>query len=179
MGRMTFIGIGSNLGDAAAQCEEAMRRIAGRHDAAACRISSLYVTSPVSDVLQNDFINAALAFDCAESPFQLLRNLKAIEGTMGRERSMRNGPRSIDLDILLCGDLLLETPELTIPHPRMHLRGFALVPCLEIDPGLVHPLYGVPLTRYLAAIPDSQQVTLLKQITLSDILPDRYQRKVS
>jgi 2-amino-4-hydroxy-6-hydroxymethyldihydropteridine diphosphokinase len=161
MGQRTFIGIGSNLGDAAARCEEAMQRIAARHDVASSRSSSLYVTSPVSEVAQNDFINAAIALDWDRSPLQLLRILKEIEATMGRVRAARNGPRSIDLDILLCGNLLLESPELTIPHPRMRLRRFALVPCLEIDPGLVHPLYGVALKQYLASIPDSQRVTLL------------------
>jgi 2-amino-4-hydroxy-6-hydroxymethyldihydropteridine diphosphokinase len=173
MGRRTFIGIGSNLGDAAARCEEAMQRIAALHDAAASRFSSLYVTSPVSEVLQNDFTNAAIALDWDQSPLQLLRILKEIERTMGRVRAARNGPRSIDLDILLCGDCLLESPELTIPHPRMHLRRFTLVPCLEIDPGLVHPLYGVALAQYLAAIPDTQHASLLKPVGLPVPTPEK------
>lgn len=162
MDHRIFIGIGSNIGDSARCCEEAMQRVAALPDVASPRFSSLYVTSPVSGIPQNDFINAVMAFYWRLSPFHLLEILSALERDMGRERSLKDGPRTIDLDILLFGDLLLESPKLTIPHPRMHLRRFALVPCLEIDAGLRHPLYGLPLRDYLAAIPDSQQVALLR-----------------
>jgi 2-amino-4-hydroxy-6-hydroxymethyldihydropteridine diphosphokinase len=167
MVRRTFIGIGSNMGEAADRCEEAMRRIAALPPVASVCYSSLYATSPVSEIPQGDFINAAMTLHWDRSPYELLAILKEIEGAIGRVRSARNGPRAIDLDILLLGDLLLESPELTVPHPRMHLRRFALVPCLEIDPALQHPLSGVPLTVYLAALPESQRVSLLRPVNQS------------
>jgi 2-amino-4-hydroxy-6-hydroxymethyldihydropteridine diphosphokinase len=96
--------------------------------------------------------------------------LIAIEGNMGRAREVKNGPRIIDLDILLFDDTVLDEPSMTIPHKELHKRRFALIPCLEIDPNLVHPLYKKPLNDFLPDIGDGQVVTKLQGIAfLADL----------
>jgi 2-amino-4-hydroxy-6-hydroxymethyldihydropteridine diphosphokinase len=126
------IGIGSNVGDAAANVDAAIVRL-GALGSVGAR-SSLYRTKAWGVVDQPDFINAAVLLETLLAPHALLHELKAIEAELGRVTTFRWGPRVIDLDILAYDDLVLDDPELTIPHARLHERAFALAPLAEIDP---------------------------------------------
>jgi 2-amino-4-hydroxy-6-hydroxymethyldihydropteridine diphosphokinase len=134
---IAYIGIGSNIGDAAANCRKAIELLAeaGR----VVGVSSLYHTEPVGRHEQDDFINAVAALETDLSPGELLKVCQAIEDRLGRKRGIRWGPRTADLDILLYGDLVSGQPELTIPHPQMALRKFVLAPLAEIAPDAMHP----------------------------------------
>jgi 2-amino-4-hydroxy-6-hydroxymethyldihydropteridine diphosphokinase len=137
------IALGSNLpspfGSPADNLREALRRMAslGRVKA----VSSFHTTAPVGYLDQPRFVNAAALLETTLSPLDLLHGLLAIEQAMGRDRksSPPKGPRIIDLDLLLYGDLTLTTPELTLPHPAMHQRAFVLAPLAEIAPTMRHP----------------------------------------
>ena len=148
------------MGDREAYCSGSMRKILGDRRTRFLAASSLYATSPVSSMIQDDFINAVMAVSWAGSPADLLEFLNSIEQDMGRIRQAPGGPRVIDLDILLFDDLILETPSLIIPHPELHRRKFAIVPCLEIDAGIIHPVYGKPLASFLADIDPGQTISV-------------------
>lgn len=133
------IGIGSNLGDRQAHCREAIERM----EQAGCTIlkaSALLETEPWGLSNQPLFLNAAVMIGTDRSPHDLLALLLGIESVMGRYRKDRWGPRCIDLDILLYDDVAMQSPELTIPHPYLHERAFALIPLAEIAPDLIHPV---------------------------------------
>jgi len=131
-----FIGLGANLGDPRRSVEEALAEIASLTQTRLLRRSSLYRTAPVG-AGGPDYVNAVAGVETALAPLELLRALLAIEEAHGRRRSVRNAPRTLDLDLLLHGDTTVETPELTLPHPRLHQRAFVLEPLLEVAPGLV------------------------------------------
>jgi 2-amino-4-hydroxy-6-hydroxymethyldihydropteridine diphosphokinase len=156
-----FVGIGSNVGDSASNSISSIERLREDKRVKLLSVSSLYVTTPVSSIRQNDFINCAVSILWGGSPFELLRLLNRIEHEMGRVRGVKNGPRVIDLDILLFGDLILETPSLTVPHPELHKRKFAIIPCIEIDPFVVHPVYKRELKEFLPEIRDEQKIQKL------------------
>ncbi|MCX5811146.1 MAG: 2-amino-4-hydroxy-6-hydroxymethyldihydropteridine diphosphokinase [Proteobacteria bacterium] len=161
MEQKAFIGIGSNIGDSTGNCITSINRLAEDKRIRIVSRSSLYATSPVSTIEQNDFINCAACVMWDGSPHELLALLNTIEETMGRKRNVKNSPRAIDLDILLFGNLVLDTPSLKIPHPELHNRKFALIPCIEIDPTIVHPIYGKQLKEFLADIGDKQKIKVL------------------
>lgn len=131
-----FIGLGANLGDPRRSVEEALAEIAALPQTRLLRRSSLYRTAPV-EAGGPDYVNAVAEVETVLAPLELLRALLAIEEAHGRRRSVRNAPRTLDLDLLLHGDTTVETPELTLPHPRLHQRAFVLEPLLEVAPGLV------------------------------------------
>lgn len=133
-----YIGIGSNIGDREANCLKAVELLAQAGRVVA--ISSLYYTEPVGYQEQEDFINAVAAVETDRSPEELLALCRSIEDALGRTRTIRWGPRTIDLDILLYGDRVVNEPDLIIPHPSMGLRRFVLAPLAEIAPGAVHPV---------------------------------------
>ncbi len=153
-----FIGIGSNIGDRKGYCTSAIDRILSDDRAAFSALSSFYVTSPVSPVAQGDFLNCVLRIGWDGSAPELLDLLRRIEGCLGRVRDVPLGPRVIDLDILLIDDLVIDSPELTVPHPRMHERKFTLVPILELDASVVHPRLHRPLRAFLDEIGDEQKI---------------------
>jgi len=136
-----FLGLGSNLGDREAALEEALRRLCGRGLRVALR-SSTWLTEPVGGPPQGPFLNAVVSGTIALSPEGLLRACLETEREMGRVRTVRDGPRTIDIDILFYGDVRRETPGLTIPHPRLHERRFVLEPLAELDAELVVPGRG-------------------------------------
>ncbi len=158
MAHNVFIGIGSNVGDRYSNCKSSIDRIIADARATFLGLSSFYITSPVSPVPQREFLNCVLRIRWHGSPFDLLAFLNAIENQMGRTRNVPQGPRSIDLDILLIDDLILDTGELTVPHPRLHERKFTLVPLLELEPSAVHPRLGRPLKDFLAEIGPEQTI---------------------
>jgi 2-amino-4-hydroxy-6-hydroxymethyldihydropteridine diphosphokinase len=131
-----FVALGANLGDARATLERAMNTLDGLPSTRVAARSSLYRSAPV-DAEGPDFINAVVALETALGPEALLLELQRVENEEGRERSHRNAPRTLDLDLLLHGDARLRTTVLTLPHPRMGERAFVLRPLAEIAPDLV------------------------------------------
>ncbi len=150
-----FIGIGTNLGDRQAHLDRARAALAAMRDSRLVAFSKIYETAPVGPIEQPAFLNAAAELDTALDPFALRRELVAIEEAQGREpldRRQRWGPRTLDLDLLLYDDRVIESPELTVPHPRMHERRFALQPLCDLAPDLIHPTRGQPLRALLEAL---------------------------
>ena len=156
-----YVGLGSNLGDRASYLLLAVR---GMLDAGldVIRLSSIYETAPVDNEAQPKFLNlvAELRGSTLPRPDQLLARLLRIEYALGRTREVPLGPRTIDLDLLLFKDERLNTEFLTLPHPRLHLRRFVLVPLNELVPGLVHPLLGQPVSELLEKTSDKAEVVL-------------------
>ena len=138
-----LLAFGANLGNPHSQIFDAWNRI-GRIPGVQCQsLSSLHLTKPVGGPEnQPDFLNGAGLVDTTLSPEQLLDEIMEIELALGRKRTEHWGPRTIDIDILLFGDLLIQTERLTIPHPRMHERSFVLDPAAEIAPEMIHPILG-------------------------------------
>jgi 2-amino-4-hydroxy-6-hydroxymethyldihydropteridine diphosphokinase len=162
VGEKAFIGIGSNIGNGIKNCMMAIKSISSDKRANLKSISSFYTTSPVSEIKQDDFINCAILVSWEGTPNELLKFLTDIENSMGRIREIKNGPRIIDLDILLFGDMVLDGPSLTIPHKELHKRRFALMPCLEIDPNYMLPTHKRLLSDFLPEISEDQVVTRLQ-----------------
>lgn len=131
-----YVALGANLGDARATVTRALGDLGRLPDTQLVRASSLYRTAPV-DSSGPDYINAVAELCTALSPQDLLSQLQRLELAAGRERPWHNAPRTLDLDVLLYGELRLDSPALTIPHPRMHERAFVLVPLAEIAPARV------------------------------------------
>jgi len=138
-----WLGLGSNLQGPAAQLQEALDKLARIDGIEVMEVSGFYRTPPWGDAQQDDFVNAVVQVETSLAPMPLLRALQSVENAMGRTRSGRRwGPRVIDIDLLLYGDLQLRTEELELPHPRMHERAFVLVPLCELDAGLMIPGRG-------------------------------------
>ena len=142
MPQVAHIGLGSNLDDPVRQVRQALQELGGLARTQLLASSSLYRTAPVGKLDQPDFINAVAMLDTALSPRELLQELLALEAHHGRVRSERNGPRTLDLDLLLLGDLVLHEPGLEVPHPRMHERAFVLLPLEQVSPDAVIPGRG-------------------------------------
>lgn len=161
MDKKIFIGVGSNMGQSYKNCVMAIKMISSDRRAYLRSISSFYQTSPISAIEQNDFINCAIEIDWMGTPQELLQFLNEIESSMGRVRSEKNGPRVIDLDILLYGNRVINEDSLTVPHKELHRRRFAIMPCLEIDP---HLTLTKPLATFLGETGDDQKITKLEGI---------------
>lgn len=147
---IAYVGIGANLGDARANVEDALARLAALPATTMLRHSSSYRTAPI-DSSGDDYINAVACIDTPLAAPELLAALHAIELAHGRERPYRNAPRTLDLDILLYGDQQIDSPALHVPHPRMHERAFVLAPLLEIAPDVQIPGRG-PARQFLASV---------------------------
>ena len=132
-----YVGVGANLGDREAMIRSAVDALPG-----VVAVSKLRETDPVGVVDQPSFLNGAVVLETELAPRELLETLLAVERELGRERRERWGPRTIDLDLLLYGDETIDEPGLTVPHPRLHERRFALEPLLELDPELAIPGRG-------------------------------------
>ena len=154
-----YVGMGSNLGDRAGYLLLAVR---GMLDAGldVIRLSTIYETAPVENENQPAFLNmvAELRDTTPPSPEQLLAVLLRIEYALGRRREVPKGPRTIDLDLLMFKDERLNTEFLTLPHPRLHLRRFVLVPLNELVPNLIHPVLGKPIHELLDKTTDQSKV---------------------
>lgn len=136
------IGLGANLGDPIGQLRAALAAIGRLPETRVTAVSSFYRTAPVGHLAQPDFVNAAVAIDTGLAPRALLEALQSIEVSAGRVRTFKDAPRTIDLDILLYGDRTVDEPGLTVPHPRLHERAFALAPLVEIEAEAVVPGHG-------------------------------------
>ena len=140
--RQAYVALGSNLEQPAEQIRAALAALAALAGTRVLVHSSLYLTTPVGYLDQPDFINAVALLETSLSPHALLDALMQIEAGFGRERSFRNAPRVLDLDILWYQDTVLDDPQLLLPHPRMHQRAFVMVPLAEIAPDLPVGEYG-------------------------------------
>jgi 2-amino-4-hydroxy-6-hydroxymethyldihydropteridine diphosphokinase len=152
-----YLGLGSNLGDRRAHLEAALAFLGGIGRVR--KRSALYETAAVGMPGSGPFLNMAVALETALPPLELLQACKACEAAQGRDpldSHLRD--RTIDIDILLAGGLVLATPELTVPHPRLAERGFVLVPLFEIAPRLVHPVEKATVVRLLARLKDAGAV---------------------
>lgn len=147
-----YIGLGANLGDPARTVGDAIMQLAQLPQTALVRSSSLYASAPI-DASGNDFINAIALIETALPPHDLLQALQQIELAFGRARPFRNAPRTLDLDILLYGDEIIDKPELHVPHPRMCARAFVLLPLLELAPDIIIPGHGTA-QAHLAGVRD-------------------------
>ena len=148
-----FIGIGSNEGDRLATISQAVQRLGSHHGIQVVRMAMIYETEPVGVTDQPDFLNTVVEVETTFSPHGLLTITKSLERDLGRlPSSQRWGPRPIDLDLLLYDDLVIQDPDLTIPHPQMHQRRFVLEPLAQLAPELVHPVLGHPIEALLATL---------------------------
>ena len=152
-----YIGFGSNLGNRLENCRSAIEALVTLPTCILRKTSSFYETEPVGLVEQPFFINGVLLLETAEDAHWLLRQMLGIETSLGRIRTLTWGPRSIDLDLLLFDDLIIESPELSVPHPRLHERRFVLEPLNEISPSLRHPSLGKTVAELLADCKDGNQ----------------------
>lgn len=152
-----FLGLGANLGQRETTLADARRQLAARgfHEQAASR---LYVTEPVGGPPQPWYLNQVLGGETALSPRRLLAECRAVERIHGRRRSVRNAPRTLDVDILIYGDAVRDAPALRLPHPRLPERRFVLVPLAEIAPALLHPQLGLSIEELLRRCPDHAKV---------------------
>lgn len=139
---IAVIGLGANMGGPRAQLEAAVTELARLPGTRLLKRSSYYRTAPMGKTDQPDFVNAAALIETALAPRALLEALLDIEHRHGRVRLEVNGPRTLDLDLLLYGEAVIAEPGLSVPHPRMHERRFALEPLLELDPGCIIPGRG-------------------------------------
>lgn len=163
---VVFIGIGSNLGDPLKQCKQAVSIIGELEGIECLAQSSWYLTAPVGEIPQNDYVNGVLKISTTLKPVDLLNVLKRIEQSFGKRIGVKWGPRYMDLDILFYGGLIIEEKQLVIPHPECHRRRFVLEPLCEIEPELVHPLLGLTVKELLNRIGKDQRVQKLDTLTV-------------
>jgi len=156
MEKMAYLSLGSNVGDRAANLRAAIDRIAALGEVIAT--SSIYETEPVEVTGHPWYLNCAVALRTEKMPKQLMTALLGIEQDMGRRRSGEKTPRKIDIDILLFGNSVIDTRELTVPHPEMHRRRFVLEPLNEIAPEVRHPVFKRTIRELRDALPAGQAV---------------------
>jgi 2-amino-4-hydroxy-6-hydroxymethyldihydropteridine diphosphokinase len=159
MRKIVYLSLGSNLGDRAANLNEALRRLAAFGQVVS--VSSFYETEPVELAAQPWFLNCAAKLDTEKMPRQLMAAILDLEQEMGRKRQQKKGPRNIDIDILLFGSSIVEAKGLTIPHPALHQRRFVLEPLAEIAPEVRHPVFKRTVRELRDALPAGQSVRKL------------------
>ena len=152
-----YLGLGSNLGDKRGNIQRAVERL--REISSGLTVSSFYETAPVGVTLQPSFVNAVCGMWTRLSVFELLGELRDIQREAGVRGPVLNGPRALDIDILLYGSLVVDLPHLTVPHPRMTEREFVLRPLAEIAPGVIHPVMRKTVAEMLADLDRNSQST--------------------
>lgn len=155
------LGIGSNVGDRLNNIRRALHTIA-TWDVRNMTASDIYETPPWGNESQGSFLNACATFEADFEPFALLRCLKTVERKIGRVEREHWGPREIDLDILLWGDLRLRTPTLSIPHPHMHRRAFVLIPLAQIARDMRHPILDVTIGTLLEKLDEENRLDIVR-----------------
>jgi 2-amino-4-hydroxy-6-hydroxymethyldihydropteridine diphosphokinase len=160
MPHLVYLSLGSNIGDRETHLREAIQRLQVLGPVQS--ISSVYETEPVEFTDQAWFLNCAAALETSSTPTQLMQQLLEIERAMGRQRLQKKGPRTIDLDILLFGDEVVNTVALTIPHPAMQYRRFVLQPLAEIASDAIHPVLKKTIQQLLEDLPPGQKTLKAK-----------------
>ncbi|HKB07616.1 MAG TPA: 2-amino-4-hydroxy-6-hydroxymethyldihydropteridine diphosphokinase [Candidatus Polarisedimenticolia bacterium] len=159
--RLVFIGLGSNQGNREGYLSRAIEEL--RAWGLECGLrSSIYRTDPLEVIDQEEFMNQVVGCMTSFPPEKILEICLAVEKSLGRSRTRDKGPRTIDLDVLLCGDDIREEGALKVPHPRMHLRRFVLLPLAEIAPGARHPVLGKSAAELLQSCPDRSRAERLE-----------------
>ena len=165
MGRhQVYIGFGSNLGNRLNNCRNAIGALGALPLCSLLKTSSFYETSPVGLVEQPAFINGVVLLETSEDAHWLFRQMLEIENIYGRIRTLKWGPRSIDLDLLFFDDQIINSPELSVPHPFLHERRFVLEPLNEVAPSLRHPSLGKRVADLLHDLKDGDQLVEVVQI---------------
>jgi 2-amino-4-hydroxy-6-hydroxymethyldihydropteridine diphosphokinase len=159
--KTAYLSLGSNLGDRQKNLQDAIAALP-KAGVSAKQISSIYETEPVDYLDQPWFLNIAVEAETQLAPAALLQALREIEAQMGSKKQIAKGPRLIDMDILLFGNEVIDTPDLQIPHPRMHLRRFVLQPLSEIAPNARHPQSSLTVSELLARSPDKSAVRVVR-----------------
>ena len=157
-----YLSLGSNLGDRRANLKKALKLLS--ESVKIVKVSSVYDTELVGVGEQPRFLNLMCRVNTDVSPMQLLSFVKGIESEMGRDLSLRNAPRIIDIDIIFYGDIIIESPNLTIPHLRMLERAFVLVPFAEIAPDVIHPGTGERIGELAAGVEDKESVVKKRRL---------------
>ncbi|QQE74634.1 2-amino-4-hydroxy-6-hydroxymethyldihydropteridine diphosphokinase [Brevibacillus composti] len=152
-----YLALGSNMGDQAEHLRQAVRKLHGRTGIRVIRTSPVYETDPVGFVDQDAFLNMVIAVETELSPDELLDAALHVEQELGRVRTIRWGPRTIDIDVLLYGDEKLEKEDLTIPHPAMTERAFVLIPLRDVWVGGALPVWGRPVDDFLRLLPQEDK----------------------
>ena len=150
--KTAYLGLGSNIGDREQNLKEALVKLAAP-DLRVARLSSVYETEPVGFTAQRWFLNIVVEIETDLFPMQLLSRIAKVEQALGRARTIKNGPRTLDIDILLYGRAVVRTAKLEIPHPRMAERRFVLAPLAELAPELRHPVTHQSIRAMLEAAP--------------------------
>ena len=151
---VAYLGLGSNLDDRSENLERACRLLSQSEGIHVVKVSAFHETEPVGGPAQGKFLNAAVEVETSLEPRTLLERCLAVEEGMGRKRTERWGPRTIDIDILLYEERTVDEPGLKVPHPLMHLRRFVLGPLAEIAPGARHPGTGMTVLQMLKQLPE-------------------------
>ena len=159
MSKGIFLGLGSNIGDRASYLREAIRLLGLQVVAA----SAVYESEPVDYANQPWFLNQVLQLETTFHPLKLLGHCQSVEKKLGRTREVPKGPRTIDLDLLFYNDEVMETPELTVPHPAIPVRRFVLIPLDEIASDFVHPQIHLTIRELLERCPDRSEVKRIEQ----------------
>ena len=155
---IVYISAGSNMGDRLFNCRKGFDALEKSGETAVCQCSRFYQTEPVDYRDQDWFVNAVARVETTLDPFRFLERLQAIQHRAGRiQDRIRYGPRVLDLDIILYDDLVLDTPSLVIPHPRMDRRRFVLRPICDINPGIVHPVLNKTMAELLDSLDEDGQ----------------------
>ncbi|MFH1014126.1 MAG: 2-amino-4-hydroxy-6-hydroxymethyldihydropteridine diphosphokinase [Thermoplasmatota archaeon] len=157
---MVFLGLGSNIGNKEDYINKALSFISELYEVK--KISHLYLTEPVGNIKQDWFLNCVVEIKTNVDPKKLLSSFKAIERKLGRIKTVKNGPRSIDIDILFYGDHIVNTKNLIIPHPLIQDRLFVLQPMMDINPDFIHPMSKKSIHEMYKNHPWAEKVTLYK-----------------
>jgi len=161
MTHTAYIGIGSNLGTPGRNCIEAIEKISTNDDIKIISKSSFYQTAPIGHIEQGWFVNSVIKVNTQLNPKELLAVLLTIESEMGRIRKEKWGPRLIDLDLLLYGNLILNQEGIILPHPEIQKRKFVLVPLNEVAENLIHPIQKKTIKTLLQELSDDAEVEKL------------------
>jgi 2-amino-4-hydroxy-6-hydroxymethyldihydropteridine diphosphokinase len=154
MDHIVYLALGSNMGNRLANLKAAILNLSPQMTVKTK--SSVYETPPWGFVEQDAFLNQVVKVETYLEPEQLLRHLKRLEVVLGRVPNFQNGPRLIDIDILFFDNLVIRTPPLMVPHPRLHERAFVLVPLVEIEPEMIHPILQRPVSKLLDDVDHSE-----------------------
>lgn len=160
--KQAYIALGTNIGERVENLNMALKKLESTNDIEVVKQSSIYETAPVGFLDQADFLNMVIQVQTPLSAIKLLDHCQEIEQNLGRERTIRFGPRTIDLDILLYNQENSDTERLSIPHPRMHERAFVLIPLHEIAPDVMIPVINKDITTSLKELSEEEKQEVVK-----------------